>query len=105
MLKDNEIIDYNTSNAVLAEKLKNIAANSINHEKEDERRFDSMLKFTEDSFKKIEKQIDALDEKLSDKVDSLWDLKNKQEGAFGLSKWFVGGVGGLFAVIIGHFLR
>jgi len=104
--EDNNIKnDDNNSRAVLSIKIDNLNANAERHEVEDNKRFDKIFNFTKESFEKIEKQITTLDVKLSEKVNDLWDSKNKQEGAFGLSKWIAGGVGGLFAVVFGHFWK
>lgn len=59
-------------------------------------RFDRTFKFVEDGMASINDRFDKVDEKLGE----LWDIKNKQDGAFGLGKIVAGGIGGLLVAAI-----
>ncbi len=88
-------------------KLARIEANTlnmdrsfINHERQDTERFERTFKFVKEGFEKIDDRFDKMDEKLG----ALWDLKNKQEGAFGMGKIVAGIVGGALVAAIDFFL-
>lgn len=68
-------------------------------EKHSNERFERTFNFVKGSFDKIDGRFDKMEEKLG----TLWDTKNKQEGAFGLSKILAGSVGG-FLVLIADFI-
>lgn len=85
------------------QKLARIDANVTNldksfgaHEKLDSERFDRVFNFTKEGFAKLENHFD----KIEDRLDTLWDGKNRQEGAFGLGKIIAGSIGGFLVAII-----
>lgn len=99
----------------ISERLASIEANYIAldrraeaHEHSDNDSFDTMLSFVMGMKKDILAAIDNTNDKvdaLDTKVGTLWDDKNKREGAFGLSKLVAGTAGGLLVALMDWFVR
>lgn len=99
----------------IAERIAILEANSINldrradaHERNDDDRFNRTLSFAMGMKTEILAAVGNVNEKvdtLSEKVSTLWDDKNKREGAFGLSKIMVGSAGGLIVAAIDWFVK
>ena len=69
--------------------MNNLSKWSDAHDELDTQRFDRTFNYVKERFDKID-----------EKLDTLWDTKNKQDGAFGMGKWIAGGVGGMVVAII-----
>jgi hypothetical protein len=84
--------------ARIDERSKNHTKWAEEHDKLDTARFDRTFKFMTDSFGKIESRFDELEVK----IDTLWDIKNKQEGAISISKIFYCGVVAVGGAVAGY---
>lgn len=69
------------------------------HGNHDDVRFERNFNFVKEQFGKLDARFDKIDEKL----DTLWDDKNRHEGAFGFGKWIAGCVGGLIVAAMDYF--
>lgn len=74
--------------ARVEEKVISIEKWNDNHAKEDTERFTRSFDYMKERFDKIDT-----------KLDTLWDNKNKQDGAFHLGKIVAGGIGGLLVFL------
>lgn len=74
--------------ARVEEKVTNIEKWNENHAKDDTERFNRMFEYMKERFDKTDK-----------KLDTLWDNKNRQDGAFNLGKIVAGGIGGLLVFL------
>lgn len=79
------------------QKVTNLDRNMEAHIAEDSQKFDRVFNFVKERFDTIENKIDDL---MKDKVEPLWDNKNKQEGAFSLGRIVAGTVGGGLVAVL-----
>lgn len=75
--------------ARVEEKVISIEKWNESHAKDDNDRFSRMFDYMKERFDKTDK-----------KLDTLWDNKNKQDGAFNFGKIVAGGIGGLLVIAI-----
>jgi len=87
--------------ARIEEKVSSMSAWSNKHETHDDERFTRTFDFMKDQF---DKQNNVLKE-INDKVGTLWDTGNRQEGALGISKFVAGGIGGILVAAIDWWVK
>ena len=86
----------------------NLDRRGADHERNDAERFERSFKFVQGMKEEILEGIDEVKSQVSalrDKVDTLWDEKNKREGAFDLGKIAAGAVGGILVAAVEYFKR
>lgn len=71
------------------------------HSEEDKMRFDRTFAFVKDSFTKLEGRMEKMDKKL----DTLWDTKNQQQGAYSASKIAGAGIWALIVIGVTQFIN
>lgn len=71
------------------------------HEVEDHARFELVFGHMKDSFDKMDKRFDTINTKL----DTLWDLKNSQAGAFSASRIAASIVWGAVVIVASWFVN
>lgn len=64
------------------------------HEKKDDDYFGKTFKYMKERFDKVDT-----------KLETLWDGKNRSEGAFSVGRLMAGGIGGILVAIIDYAVR
>ena len=65
------------------------------HGQHDDVRFERSFQFVKDGFSKLDTRFDKIDEKL----DTLWDDKNRHDGAFSMGKLLSSGFYSVLALV------
>ena len=91
--------------AVLEANYEAMDRRAIQHERNDENRFDESEKRNEDRFDRIMDRLGELDDKFTEKltdldlkVDSLWDENNQRKGALKLSTFIAHGITAIVSI-------
>lgn len=93
--------------ATVVEQGRNMEKNFDAHMRDDHERFERTFLYLKSEFNEIGGRLDKFERTLDNrvrpienKVETLWDARNKQEGAFGVGKWVAGVLGGVVGAAI-----
>lgn len=96
--------------ATVVEQGRNMEKNLDLHMKDDHERFERTFTYLKGEFTDIGERLDKFERTLDNRVrpienrvETLWDKKNNQEGAFGVGKWVAGAIGGLVGAAVTFF--
>lgn len=86
----------------LEERTANISKSMTAHEAQDEDRFEKTLAYAREMKGEINGSLEKMMKVVTEtntKVGTLWDDKNKRDGALGLGKFMAGAIGGSLVFI------